>query len=248
MRAYRIPKRCLPTNGLLCPTELKTRLEFPILEDQMMGLSLDQNLIPRDGSYHDVKPANEIFVVDDDESMREILTLVLSLEGVTVTGFEEGKTLLTRAREQTPICVFLDVIFPGRTGIRTLQELKSLQFEAPNFLMSARDDTSTVVDGIKHGAHDFLRKPSDPYASPRCVRKSIELRNARVKAASVPESGTKDAPNNVRLTRREIEVLRLVVQGKSSKDIAKSIGTSKRTVDCFRTSLLRKLSAKILLS
>jgi two-component system response regulator FixJ len=210
----------------------------------MEELSLDQIPIKRSGTHHDVKAANEIFIVDDDETVRDILSLILSLEGVAVTEFADGEAFLKRAREQQPVCVFLDVVMPGRSGIEILQELNALQFKAPVFLMSARDDTSTVVSGIKYGAHDFLRKPFDPYAAVRSVREAIDLHNARGKKTGIAEIKAKEAPSSVRLTRRETEVLAHVIQGMSSKDIAKSLGTAKRTVDFFRMGLLRKLGAK----
>jgi FixJ family two-component response regulator len=202
-----------------------------------------KQLISLSGRHQNIKPASEIFVADDDEYIREVLTLVLSMDGLSVIGFTDGNALLKRVRERTPVCIFLDVIMPGHSGIHILKELNSLQFKAPVYLMSARDDTSIVVEGIKYGAHDFLRKPFDPYAAVQRVRDAIELWSTRNEKTSVAGFETK-VPSDVRLTRRETEVLTQVVLGKCSKDIAKSLGIAKRTVDFFRMGLLRKLGAK----
>ena len=209
----------------------------------MEDVVLDQNPASTSGRHPSIKPAEEVFVVDDDEEMRELLALVLSMDGLAVAGLADGETLLRRARQTIPICVFLDVVMPGRSGIHILKELNSMQFKAPVFLMSARDDTSTIVEAIKYGARDFLRKPFDPYTAVQRVRDARDLWNTRVEKSDIAGFETK-APDNIRLTRREAEVLTLVIRGRSSKDIAKSLGIAKRTVDFFRESILRKLGAK----
>jgi two-component system response regulator FixJ len=200
-------------------------------------------MISLSGRDQSIEPANEIFVLDDDEDIREILALVLSMEGLTVTGFAEGEPLLKQARETTPICVFLDVVMRGRSGIHILKELNSLKFKAPVYVMSARDDTSIVVEAMKCGAHDFLRKPFDPYAAVQRVRDAVELWNNQNEKTNVGGFDAK-IPGDLRLTQRETEVLTHVVLGKCSKEIAESLGVAKRTVDFFRMSLLRKMGAK----
>jgi FixJ family two-component response regulator len=209
----------------------------------MRNQDMDHNLIPWSGSYQAVKPAKEIFVVDDEEDMRDILTSILSLEGLRVTALPDGEALLKQPREKTPVCVFLDIVMPGRSGIQILQELNLRKFKAPVFLMSARNDTPTVVEGIKYGALDFLTKPFDPYDAVRRVRGAVELWNNR-KETGISEIEAKPIHDHVRLTNRETEVLAQVLRGASSKEIAKSIGITKRTVDFFRMAILRKLGAR----
>jgi FixJ family two-component response regulator len=191
-----------------------------------------------------IEHSGDIFVVDDDASIRDILTLILSLEGFPVTTFADGETFLKRAHEKIPICVFLDIFLPKQSGFHILRELNALQFKAPVFLISARDDTSIVVEGIKIGAHDFLRKPFDPYSAVQRVRDAIEVWNTRNHVPNRSESEAWKFPDGVRLTRREAEVLAEVTRGESSKEIAKSLGIKKRTVDHFRESILTKFGAK----
>jgi two-component system response regulator FixJ len=135
---------------------------------------MDQNLILSGKSYQGVKPASEIFVVDDDKEMRDILATALAPSGFPVTTFEDGDSFLTTARTRVPICVFLDVVMPRRSGLEILKELRALRYWTPTFLTSARDDIPTVVEAIKNGAHDYIRKPFDPDALGQRVRIAVD--------------------------------------------------------------------------
>jgi two-component system, LuxR family, response regulator FixJ len=118
-----------------------------------------QELIPWSGSYQDVRPTAEIFVVDDDEHMRDLLAAALAPEGFPVTSFEDGDSFLEAAGTRVPVCVFLDVVMPRRSGLEVLKELRARQYWTPIILISARDDAQMVVEAMKNGAHDYLRKP-----------------------------------------------------------------------------------------
>ena len=122
-------------------------------------MTMDQNLIPS-SDYQGVKPTGEIFVVDDDRDVRNMLAACLAPEGFPVTTFEDGDFFMTAARTRVPICVFLDVVLPKRSGLEILKELREQRFSTPTFLLSARDDIPTVVEAIKNGAHDFIKSRS----------------------------------------------------------------------------------------
>jgi|SRR5580698_419301 two-component system response regulator FixJ len=128
-------------------------------------------------SYQGVKPINEIFVVDDDEDTRNILAAILSPEGFPVTTFEDGDSFLKAAKTQVPLCVFLDVVMPRRSGLEILEELCVQNFWTPIFVVSACDDVPTVIEAMKNGAHDYIRKPFD-HNEPR-----LRVRNAVAKWA-----------------------------------------------------------------
>src|ERR1700691_1444431 len=89
----------------------------------------------------DFKPVNEIFVVDDNEEYRELLSAILALEGFAVTGFPEGASFLREASSRIPLCVFLDVVMPGPSGLEILKKLNARNYAAPIFLISARRDS-----------------------------------------------------------------------------------------------------------
>jgi FixJ family two-component response regulator len=195
---------------------------------------------PATGAPH----GSEIFVVDDDDNMRELLATVLSLEGYPVKSFADGETFLRTAGARTPVCLFLDVMMPGRSGIDVLKELAARRYAAPIFLISGRSDTPIVVDALKSGALDFLHKPFDPYAAVERVREAVEVWNRRNHQHSDAGLEDKEFPGRVRLTRREAQVLARIVRGVPSKEIGTALGIGKRTVDNFRMNIMRKLGAR----
>jgi two-component system response regulator FixJ len=191
-----------------------------------------------------ITQARPIVVVDDNEDMREILTLILSTEGHPIVSFADGETFIRKANASVPICVFLDVIMPGRSGLQILKELNARRYEAPVFMMSASDDIPTVVDGLKSGAQDFLLKPFDPYAAVQRVRDALEIWSSRNEKKSPSELVKTEFPGNVRLTRREAEVLAELIRGASRSEIAKSLVLRKRTIDDFIFEIMRKFKVK----
>src|ERR1700759_2507445 len=101
----------------------------------------------------------EIFVVDDDPAVRDTLSLVLSGAGYEVICFADGPALLAVARSRCPVCIFLDVHIPGRSGLDILKELHAGDYPAPIFMISGQGDITMAVDAIKNGALDFIEKP-----------------------------------------------------------------------------------------
>jgi two-component system, LuxR family, response regulator FixJ len=189
----------------------------------------------------DIKHNGEIFIVDDDDCVRDILTAILSLEGYPVAAFADGDTFLKEVGGRVPVCVFLDIVMPGRSGIEVLKELAVRRYAAPIFLISAQNDTPVVVEALKNGAHDFLPKPFDPYAAVLRVRDAVELWKSPDEVSGLE---AKEFPGQARLTRREAEVLAQVVKGASSKDASNALGIGRRTVDNYRMSIMKKLGAK----
>jgi FixJ family two-component response regulator len=135
--------------------------------------TMDQSLIPS-SNYQDLKPTSEIFVVDDDRDIRQMLAAALAPEGFPVTTFEDGESFMTAAQTRVPICVFLDVVMPKRSGLEILKELRAQRFWTPTYLLSARDDVPLVVEAIKNGAHDYIRKPFEIDALVQRVRDAVD--------------------------------------------------------------------------
>ncbi len=145
---------------------------------------MGQSLVVGGEIYRDVKPAGEIVVVDDDEDMRDLLAASLAPEGFPVTTFEDGDTFLTEAGTRVPMCIFLDVVMPRRSGLEVLKELRMRNYWAPIILVSAMDDIVMVVEAMKNGAHDYIKKPFDPYMPPLQARKAIAAWSSREQAKS----------------------------------------------------------------
>jgi two-component system response regulator FixJ len=181
-----------------------------------------------------------IVVVDDSWEMRDLLTIVLSMEGHPIVSFPNGDEFLRNADASAPICVFLDIIMPGRPGLQILKELNARGYEAPIFIMSALSDAPTVVEGLKSGAKDFLLKPFDPYLAVQRVRDAVDIWNGRNEQRNASDLIKTEFPGNIRLTRREAEVLAELIKGDSRIEIAKSLTVNRRTVDRIIFNIMRK--------
>src|SRR5262245_51809375 len=101
----------------------------------------------------------DLYIVDDDDLMRETLSVMFTDEGYTVHTFADGESFLAAARERLPSCVLLDVKMPGRSGIDVLKELDAQHYGAPIFMISGQGDIPLAVEAIKNGAFDFIEKP-----------------------------------------------------------------------------------------
>jgi len=174
---------------------------------------VDQNLIPWNENYEDVKPANEIFVVDDDKDIREILEITLSSEGFPVKTFEDGDAFLKAAATRVPICVFLDVVMPRRSGLEILRELRERRYWTPVYLTSARDDFPTVVEAMKSGAHDYIKKPFDPSGLVSRVHNAVEIWSRRERTMDPLDFWANDTREWFRVTPSERDLLMLMRLG-----------------------------------
>jgi len=181
---------------------------------------------------------DEIYVVDDDPAVRELLSIILRNEGYEAVCFADGEALLAAMRSRDPLCIFLDLYIPGRSGLEILKHLHASGRAIPIIMMSGAGDIATAVEAVKHGACDFLEKP---------FRGSDII--ARLKEAVPPHRGEPrtlplDFPGRDQLTLREIQVLTHCVRGHSSKETAKALGISPRTVEDHRSNVMRKVGAR----
>jgi len=184
---------------------------------------------------------SEIFIVDDDPSVRAALALVLGGEGFEVTGFAEGESFLTVARSRVPRCVLIDVHLPGGSGVELLKAIDAQRYPAPIFVISGQGDIPTAVDAIRNGALDFIEKPFDPAAVAARVREAID---AWGNVGQGPNVLAQDFPGHERLTARERQVLERIACGASSKEAARELAISPRTVEVHRARIMEKLCAK----
>jgi two-component system, LuxR family, response regulator FixJ len=190
-----------------------------------------------------IAPAGEIFIVDDDNAVRDALSLVFTLEGYHVTGFAEGNSFLLAARTRTPLCIILDVNMPGRSGLDILKELNAQQYGAPVFIISGQGDIPMAVEAIKHGALDFIEKPFDADTVLGRVRDAVAAWRQR------SEDGPSDLaaiqfPGHDLLTPREREVLHQITGGASNKEAGRKLGISPRTIEVHRARIMEKLGAR----
>jgi FixJ family two-component response regulator len=185
----------------------------------------------------------EVFIVDDDESVRDALSLVFTYQGFAVAEFPEGASFLAAAREHTPACVLLDVNMPGRSGLDILKELDAQHYGAPIFIVSAQGDIPMAVDAIKRGAFDFIEKPFTLDEVVVRVRDAIERWQQPANDGAADGQVAKFAGQE-RLTPREREVLAQIAGGASNKEAGRLLGISPRTIEVHRSRIMEKLGAR----
>jgi two-component system, LuxR family, response regulator FixJ len=174
------------------------------------NVTMVQNLIPLSENYQYGKPVREIHVVDDDTDMRELLEAALTAQGFPVKTFEEGDTFLRATTSAVPICVFLDVVLPRRSGLEVLQDLRARRCWTPVFLMSAQFDVPTVVEAIKIGARDYIKKPFDPCELVPRVHNAVDLWLRRTELGETWDVRANESSEWFRLTPSEKEMLLLM--------------------------------------
>jgi FixJ family two-component response regulator len=182
-----------------------------------------------------------VFVVDDDMSVREALTLLLRIEGYTPQCFGDGASFLEAVQNVSPACVILDLHLPGGSGLDILRNLAAARFTAPILVISGGADVATAVAAMKFGALDFLEKPFSSEAI-------IDRVHAAVKVWRESHGGEIDGLANFSgrhlLTCREREVLAQVAKGASNKEAGRRLGISPRTVEVHRARIMDKLGAR----
>jgi FixJ family two-component response regulator len=185
----------------------------------------------------------EIFVVDDDPAVREMLSLVLGAAGYDVICFADGAALLAVAKARSPLCMLLDVHIPGQSGIDILKELRAQDYPAPIFIISGSGDIAMAVDAIKSGALDFIEKPFRGNEIVERIEGAIGAFSRR-RDAPPSKTLTMHFPGREPLTRREREVLELIAAGHSNKEAGRELGISPRTIEDHRANIMKKLNAR----
>jgi FixJ family two-component response regulator len=191
-----------------------------------------------------VPSGGEIFIVDDDPAIRKMLSIVFAQAGFHATCFAEGAALLASAHLVIPACIILDVNIPGRSGIDILKQLNAEDYPAPIFVISGEGDIPMAVDAIRNGALDFIEKPFRASTVVARVKESIEAWTQRQKDTTASNMPSKGILGREPLTRRERDVLTLIVGGASSKEAGRQLGISPRTVEFHRARIVEKFDAK----
>ncbi|WP_075214955.1 response regulator transcription factor [Mongoliimonas terrestris] len=188
----------------------------------------------------DATTTDTIYIVDDDASIRDALTVVFDLEGFQARSFENGDDFLEAVRGEKPACVLLDVHMPGRSGLDVLKALDVGTFPAPVFVISGQGDIPMAVSAIKLGAIDFIEKPFDADTVVTRVRDAIAAAAARAgKTEAHPQF-----PGSDLLTPREQDVLKEITAGASNKEAGRRLGISPRTIEVHRARIMEKLGAR----
>ena len=184
-----------------------------------------------------------IFVIDDDEAVRQSLEFLLKTAGIKVRSFESAKAFLDFLPQVGSGCVITDVRMPEITGIDLLRKVKDVKPDLPVIVITGHGDIALAVEAMKIGAVDFLEKPFDDDHLLAAVNSALEQEaDVAQRKAEVNEIHDKLAA----LSNRERQVLEGLVAGNANKNIAFDLGISPRTVEIYRANLMTKMAANSL--
>lgn len=182
-----------------------------------------------------------VFVVDDNQDMRDSLGMLLESVGIASRMFSCASDFLASCNQMQEGCMLLDVRMPGMSGIELLETLKSKGILLPVILITGHGDVPMAVRALKHGAFDFIQKPFNTQELLDRVHAAIKLDCENRQHSSELERRRAYLAS---LTPREMEVVELIVTGDPSKVIAMKLGISPKTVDVHRAKILKKLDAR----
>ena len=184
-----------------------------------------------------------VYIIDDDDGVRDSLTVQLDASGSEVESFASAVGFLAKAASLPRGCVSSDVQMPDMDGIELQQRLNERQLDFPVVIMTGHGDVALAVRAMKAGAVDFIEKPFDE----RAILESVRLAQSRFAAHHASAAAGATARTKLGLlTPREREVFDALVRGKQNKVIAFDLDISPRTVEVHRARVLEKLEARSL--
>jgi len=179
-----------------------------------------------------------VFVIDDNPGVRKSLQALVEATGLAVETYASGREFLATYDAQRAGCLVLDIRLRGESGLDLQDELRKRNATLPIIVMTGYADVPTSVRAFKGGAIDFLRKPVAPKKLIAQVHEAIEI-DRRARAVATQRGIVAD--RIAQLTPRERQVMELLAVGYTSTEIATSLGSSVRTVEGHRRTVLRKM-------
>ena len=184
-----------------------------------------------------------VCIIDDDEAIRESLRLLLYSAGISSQAYPSADAFLARTPEWEFDCLLLDIRMPGMDGYELFQVLRQDLAPYPVIFITGHGDIPLAVSAIKQGAFDFLTKPFKEGELLDKVQAAIaSFRDEKAMLKSLQELHQRQQ----HCTPREIEVMRLMVQGLPNKGIADALNISPRTVEIHRAHVMEKMAAQSL--
>jgi FixJ family two-component response regulator len=181
-----------------------------------------------------------VFVIDDDADMRASLQGLLKSAGLRSEGFETAEQFLQRKSSDSPSCLILDVSLPGINGLDFQQQLRKAGRQIPIIFVTGHGDIPMTVKAMKSGAVEFLTKPLKRQVLLDAIQQALARdsvrRQEQVEIATLQK-------RYETLTRRERQVMTLVVSGLLNKQIASELGTALITAKVHRAQVMHKMQA-----
>jgi FixJ family two-component response regulator len=189
------------------------------------------SLIPKKGT---------VYVVDDDEAVRDSLQWLLEGKDYRVRCYESAEAFLSRYDPREVACLIADIRMGGMNGMELQARLIERQSPLPIMFITGHGDVPMAVESMKNGAMDFIQKPFQEPQLLDLVERMLE--RAREAFISSQQSASREALL-AKLTGRESQVLERIVAGRLNKQIADDLGISIKTVEAHRANIMEKLNA-----
>ena len=184
-----------------------------------------------------------IFIVDDDDAVRDALTFLLTAAGHAVESFVSARGFLEKYDPSQRSCLILDVRMPHMTGLEVQQELNARGWRIPTIFITGHGTVPIAIAALRAGAFEFLEKPLRDDVLLASVERALAREETIRRHAA--RRGELEARARL-LTPRERDVMRLVVEGDDNKSIARRLGISYRTVEIHRARVMEKMQARSL--
>ena len=179
-----------------------------------------------------------VFVVDDDQAVRDGIELLVKSVGLQYKGFASAQEFLDRYEPSGPGCLVLDIRMPGMSGLDLQEKLAELKIDLPVIILTGHGEVPLAVRAMKAGAIDFMEKdPQDQMLLDniqKAIEKDIETKKKQVEHNSVQQQLSELSP-------RRREILELIVNGKVNKEIALELDLSEKTIEFHRAKIMKKL-------
>ena len=189
------------------------------------------NMLPKKGT---------VYVVDDDEAVRDSLQWLLEGQDYRVRCFDSAENFLARYDNREVACLIVDVRMGGMTGLELQDRLLERKSPLPIVFITGHGDVPMAVNSMKKGALDFIQKPFNEEELLNLVERMLD--KARDAFAGSQQAASRDALLS-KLTGREAQVLERIVAGRLNKQIADDLGISIKTVEAHRANIMEKLHA-----
>jgi two-component system response regulator FixJ len=182
-----------------------------------------------------------VHVVDDEEPVRNSLAFLLGSAGFAVRTHSSATAFLSIASSIRNGCLVTDLRMPDIDGVELLRRLKAAGAMLPAIVVTGHGDVQMAVEAMKTGALDFIEKPFSDDVLIDSIHRAVEVAASQIDAAA---AAARTQERLASLSTRELQVLKLVVQGQPNKTIAYELGLSPRTVEVYRAGLMSKMQAK----
>jgi len=191
-------------------------------------------------SLPEPQPTPMVFVVDDDISVRESLDLLIASAGWKVKTFASATEFLAHPSAPVPSCLVLDLSLPGLNGLELQKRISGERADLPIIFITGHGDVPKTVQAMKAGAVEFLTKPFSDEALLSAIRQALEQSRVVLGQESEMQELRRCYAS---LTRREQQVMALVVSGLLNKEVGSELGISEITVKAHRGQVMQKMKA-----